>query len=747
MGGILHMSREVFSINQRWLYSKGFHPSYMRKKCDESDFVEVTLPHTNQIVPLSGFDDKIYQFISSYRRHFQLPSEYREKRVYVDFDSAMTAAEVYINGNLLGEHKGGYTPFRFDLTDYIHWGTDNVLTVKLDSRERNDIPPFGGQMDFLAFGGIYRDVRLRIVNDIFIENVFIKPRNVAGLDRRLEICCFFHNTPERECNAVLSAEIEKDGKVLYSAEKESFIAAVSSPEDTITIENPKRLELWDIEHPVLYTAKIRVFEKGCELDCYTARFGFRECGFTPEGFRLNGQIVPIRGLNRHQSFPWVGYAMPKRVQRRDADILKYELKVNMTRAHYPHSPHFLNRCDEIGLLVFEEIPGWQHIGDESWQELSCENLKTMIQRDFNHPSIILWGVRVNESADNDKFYTRTNEIAHKLDDTRQTSGVRYLQDSKLLEDVFAFNDFNVDRLREPNHPLYLITEFCGHMYPTKHFDNVERITEHTRIHAHVLSQTAAKKGIAGAIGWCAFDYNTHGDFGSGDRICYHGVADIFRIPKFAAGVYKAQCSPEEEVVLEPALAWSIGDKPGGGGVGRAIINSNCDLLKIYLGDEFVTELLPDRENYPGLAHPPFFLNEKFDSVWGGKWKPLRIEGLINGKQVISRTLSERGVDADFIIRADDDELLGDGSDATRVWFMVVDKYGNHKNFATGTIQFEIEGPGEIVGYNPFPLIGGCGAIWVKSKIATGTISLVATHSWLGTKTIEIRVPDEIREPI
>ena len=154
---------------------------------------------------------------------------------------------------------------------------------------------------------------------------------------------------------------------------------------------------------------------------------------------------------------------------------------------------------------------------------------------------------------------RTNSLAHELDDSRQTGGVRYRYNSERLEDVFTMNDFGFP-LRPPNHPLYLNTEFSGHMYPTKRSDNVERVREHTHRHARVHDALASDAKYAGGLGWCAFDYNTHDYFGSGDRICYHGVSDIFRIPKPAAGFYRSQCDPSEEIVLEPAFEWARGDE-------------------------------------------------------------------------------------------------------------------------------------------------------------------------------------------
>lgn len=159
-----------------------------------------------------------------------------------------------------------------------------------------------------------------------------------------------------------------------------------------------------------------------------------QCSVSGRRFLLNGRKVKLRGLNRHQSYPYVGLCDAGTMQKNDADILKYELGVNAVRtSHYPQSHYFLERCDEIGLLVFTEMPGWQHIGDEVWKEQAVENVGEMVTQYRNHTSIILWGVRINESADDDAFYTKTNALAHELDPTRPTGGVRAHKKSSLLE--------------------------------------------------------------------------------------------------------------------------------------------------------------------------------------------------------------------------------------------------------------------------------------------------------------------------
>jgi beta-galactosidase len=735
--------RLVMPINRRWRYSPTFVEGGHSKGFDDSAFNSVVVPHTNVRLPWHGFDEKTYEFVSLYRRHFKLPPEARGKHVFVDFDGVMTASTVWINGQRLGEYKGGYTPFSFELTPHLDFDGENVLAVDVDSTERPDIPPFGYEIDYLTFGGIYREVWLRAVPSTFIENIFVRPKDVLSGNPSVDVDCFVqHLEPSRE---PLKLEIELlDGDHVIAKASQQVPPSSSAAEPaahTLHLERLSGIKLWSMENRNLYSIRVRLLRGTQPLDEDYRRFGFREAQFTDHGFELNGKVIKLRGLDRHQTFPWVGQAMPGRVQRRDAEILRNKLKCNIVRtSHYPQSKHFLDACDELGLLVLEEIPGWQHIGDEAWKQLSIDNVRRMIRRDWNHPAIVLWGVRINESKDDHDFYRRTNALAHQLDPTRQTGGIRYFQESEFLEDVFTMNDFGWP-LKPPNHPRYLNTEFVGHTYPTKTIDQVERLMEHTIRHARVHDQLASNAQYAGGIGWCAFDYNTHGNFGSGDRICYHGVTDIFREPKPAAGFYKSQCDPAEEVVLEPAFHWARGDASVG--FSKAVVCSNCDHLKFYIDDKLVADVDPDRKQFAHLRYAPFVveLGELFH-----KWGDLKIEGYIAGKKVIEKNLSGRGVDTKFMLLPDDTQLFADGADSTRLVLRVTDEFGAIQPFANDSIRFELEGPADIIGDNPFSLIGGTGAIWIRAKETPGKVQVRAIHPTLGTQRVEFEIapaPEEV----
>ncbi len=728
--------RLVLPINRNWRYNKSFVEGAHARDFDDSTFERVVVPHTNVRLPWHSFDDKSYEFVSIYRRRFTLPPEAASHHVFVDFEGAMTASTVWINGERLGEYKGGYTPFSFDLTPHINFNGENILAVDVDSTERSDIPPFGHQIDYLTFGGIYREVSLRIVPGTFIENIFAKPRDVLGGHPDVDVDCFLQNLEPLREPLTLVVEL-RDGETVLAkgAQKVPPSDAATDPVvHTVHLENLGAIKLWDLANPNLYSVHARLMRGIQLLDEDKRPVGFREARFTDHGFELNGKVIKLRGLDRHQTFPFVGQAMPGRCQRSDARILRHELHCNIVRtSHYPQSRHFLDACDEMGLLVLEEIPGWQHIGDESWKLISFDNVSRMIRRDWNHPSIVLWGVRINESRDDHDFYVRTNALAHRLDPTRPTGGIRYFQESEFLEDVFTMNDFGFP-LKPPNHPRYLNTEFVGHTYPTKTIDQVERLTEHAMRHARIHNQLASNPQYAGGIGWCAFDYNTHADFGSGDRICYHGVTDIFRGPKPAAGFYKSQCDPTEEIVLEPAFHWARGDESIG--FTKAVVFSNCDHLRFFVADKLMAETGPNTTEFAHLRYAPFIAD--FGRAIRD-WGDLRVEGYIQGKLVISKTLSGRGVDQKFTLLPDDTTLNADGADTTRVVMRVTDEFGAIRPFANDSINFQLSGPAVIVGDNPFALIGGTGAIWIRAMEQPGTVKLTATHPYLGSQQLQVEI--------
>lgn len=753
-------------INNNWLWAPVFEEDMIKPVFDGEDKMEsVRIPHTVKVTPLNYFDAHEYQMVSCYRKTFDVPAEWKDKKVFVTFDAVAHEAEVYINGVSVVKHSCGYTAFTADLTEHLKFGEKNVIAVKCDSRESLNVPPFGFVIDYMTYGGIYREVYLNVKEKDHIKDVFVS----AGADKKVTIKTETEGVGELVC---MITEISS-GKVLFAEPCEK--------DAQITVNEAK---LWSLDDPNLYELTMTL-RNGDKEDTFTTKFGFRDAVFKTDGFYLNGEKIKLRGLNRHQCWPYVGYAMPKSMQQMDADILKNELGLNAVRtSHYPQSHYFIDRCDELGLLVFTEIPGWQNIGDDAWKEQAVINTREMVSQYRNHPSIILWGVRINESVDCDELYTRTNKEAHGLDPYRQTSGVRYLKKSSLLEDVYAFNDFSHNGktagceqkknvTSDMNKP-YFISEYNGHMFPTKVFDSELHRQEHALRHCNVLDSVMANEDICGSFGWCMFDYNTHKDFGSGDRVCYHGVTDMFRNFKLAAYAYASQ-NKELAPVLEVSSSMDIGEHPAGNR-GEVYIFSNCDSVKMYKNDVFIKEYTREDSSYKNLISPPMLIDDyigdqmkekegfsdrqnkivkdalnfsavygmenmpakmkltmveamtrykmKFDDAyslfgkyignWGGEATKFKFEGIVNGevvKTVIKSSMNRLCLN----VNVSSNELIEDSTyDVAAIRIKVTDEYGNVMPFYNRQAVVEVTGPVEVLGPSMADINGGMGGVYIRS---------------------------------
>ncbi len=712
----------------------------------------VRLPHTAVELPFSYFDEKAYQRTFTYEKTFDADPDWAGQEVSVLFDGAMANAQVSLNGALLTRHKDGYTPFEARLTGLLK-PKGNLLAVQIDGSENPEIPPFGGAIDYLTYAGIYREVWLKLTAPVAIGLTKVETPDVLNALKSVSIAVTLNNPQNLTLSGSLTATLRDPSGLALN----TTAVPVAGPTATLALTNLAGITLWDTITPALYTIDLTL-QTPHGTDSTTTRFGFRSVEFTPEGFRLNGQPFKIRGLNRHQSFPYAGYALGRAAQERDAEILKHDLRVNLVRtSHYPQSTHFLNRCDELGLLVFEEIPGWQHIGGPAWKQESVENVRRMIRRDWNHPSIVIWGVRINESRDDHDFYTQTNAAAHALDTTRPTGGVRYITDSELLEDVYTMNDFILgneeqggNRPRTPLRPQqevtglkhnvpYMITEFGGHMYPTKSNDQEQRQAEHVLRHLEVMNAMYGDPSISGSIGWCAFDYNTHKDFGSGDRICHHGVMDMFREPKFAAHAYSSQSDPGEGVVLKPVTFWARGER-NIGGVLPLIILTNCDEVELRYGNHAPKRVRPDRDRFAHLPHAPVVVDYRHFTpdelgLWGMTWEHAEVTGLIDGKPVAVAKFVADPIATTLQVHPDA-ETLG-RHEAVRVMVRALDQIGNKLPFFPEPVSITVHGAGRRIGPGLVPLRAGSTGFWVQAT-GVGTIDVTVSSDRLGTKTLQLQ---------
>jgi beta-galactosidase len=290
----------------------------------------------------------------------------------------------------------------------------------------------------------------------------------------------------------------------------------------------------------------------------------------------------------------------------------------------------------------------------------------------------------------------------------------------------------------PHNVPYLVTEFNGHMYPTKMGDQEQRQAEHVTRHLQVMDAAYGDENISGVIGWCAFDYNTHMDFGSGDRICHHGVMDMFREPKFAAFAYASQCAPEQAIVMEPVTIWARGER-NIGGVMPLIVLTNCDAVELQYGSNPPKRILPDRASYPNLPHAPVVISkDNFSAdelgLWGMRWEGGTITGYLNDQVVAVRHFVADPLPTTLQIVADRGEI--GAHDAVRVMIRMLDQAGNKLPFMTDGVTITVDGPARRLGPQTVPLRAGATGVWVQADGA-GQITLTATCARLGSASIQI----------
>ena len=734
---------------------------------DDSGFEAVTLPHT--VVPLSwqDWDPANWERVWVYRKHFDAPFDALDagRRMFLDVGAALTHSTVTLNGTEVGDYLGGYLPFSCEITRVVE-PAGNVLAVRLDSTFNLNVPPdrpapqVSTSVDFWQPGGIYRDVRLRVVPPVFVADVFAKPVNVLDAAARqvvVQVTVDAASAPAG--SAEIAVSLRDEGFEIASGRVPVAVAAPGQATVTVTLSGLDEVTLWDVDRPKLYHVVTTLRVNGRREDEHRVRIGFREATFAPDGFYLNGRRVKLLGVNRHQFFPFAGGAMPARVQARDAEIIRRELNCTMVRcSHYPQSEAFFDACDELGLLAWEEAPGWGYLGDEAWLALASRDIGQMVVRDRNHPSIVIWGARLNETPNNVPFYTSTNQLAHALDDSRPTAGamagMRLTTDYE--QDVFAENDYSsvtdaagdkqpsleppVDGVGRP----YLVTEAVGTLSgPARFYRRTDpqavqqgQATAHARVHAIAASDDR----YCGLLAWSGIDYPS----GSGGNIYrgvkYTGVVDLFRVAKPGAAIYQAQVDPRVRPVIAPAFYWDFGPTSPVTSLPAAMICANTDRLEVYVGGSHFCTAVPDTADYGALAYPPSFVD--FRGVDGAVLPDLRIDGYLGPDLVASRSLASDPSFDRLWLALDDHEIDGDGVDATRLVFRAVDRYGAPRPYVTGQVTLSLEGPAVLVGDSPFDFAaaGGAGAVWIRSRPgAAGTVTVSASHPVFGDAAARVRV--------
>jgi beta-galactosidase len=749
-----------FSLNTNWLYGGQYMAGSESSFYDDSGFAPVMLPHT--VTPLSwrDWDASAWQQMWIYRRHFTggplISSRRPGNRIMVEFDGVMVNATVVINDQTVSTHQGGYLPFSAELTGHVTSG-DNLLAVLVDANCL-PVPPMSygrgpASVDFFQPGGIYRDVRLRVLPQAFLSDLFALPVDVLTAQRRVDVECTIDSALPTHADGTLLVELYDEAQLVAA---QAMLVSLDTPGVTtmkLSLTGLGDITLWSTDTPKLYTVRATLAFPGVGSHVLSRRIGFRDASFRPDGFYLNGERLQLFGLNRHQLYPYAGMAMPARVQRRDAEILKRELNCNMVRcSHYPQSPHFLDACDELGLLVWEEAPGWHNVdASPGWQDLVVLNVRDMVRRDRSRPSVIIWGTRLNETPDLPGLWAATRQAAAELDGSRPSSGaMAYHQVTGWDEDVFAYNDYTHDLalgealLRPPFPGLpYLVTEAVGvDEYKPHRFawtDSPAQLAEQAALHGQAQSLARSEPSYSGLLAWAAFDYASPEGLDP-ESVKWAGVADGFRVPKPGAAIYQSQVDPGVRPVIVPVFFWELaGIFPVP--APTAMIASNCERLEIFINGAHVTTGRPatGTPQYGHLAYPPFLVHLPARLPRG--MPELMIEGYVGSQQVTELLMSSNPARDTLAMSVDDATIVADGSDATRAVFRAVDQYGNLRRYPAGEVTLTLTGPATLIGDNPFAFggYGGLGAVWIRSLPGqNGTITLAASLPELGQAQVQLR---------
>ena len=769
--------KNIIPINNNWLLRSGFDNECFDPQFDFEGSYIVSVPHCVMETDKNYFSEDALTTVSTYVRRIFIPSDYNGSRIIIRFEGILSYAEVYVNGIFVTSHKGE-TPFEADITAPVQYDFDNRIVVKTDSGIRPDVPSFGEKGPALQYGGMFREVSLRIESGETIKDVFIRTPDVLSETKTVEIDV---ELSDYYPDTTVEAEfLDNAGHTIGKIAPKAVLRQLTTLKGQI-----EGAMLWDTDFPTLYTARVTLCRRGNVRDAEEVNFGFRKAEFRRGAFYLNGIPKKLIGLNRFDSFAYCGRAMPESMQREDARILKEDLGCNAVRTHALASRDFIDECDKLGLLVIEDVSGDGYVGKDRWRDAFVDMISDAVRRDRNSPSVIAWGVRVNNSRDFDELYFKSNKAAKDLDPTRQTLGSRSFMGSRMYEDIFGYNDYSekrtLSRLVKTGKLFvpYLITEHTGKIYPTKPYDNESRRVEHTFRHLRVIEKTLKSRKISGAIGMSFSDFNSARRLGSGDNMNYYGVTDIFRMPKTAAAAYSSQFSKKPYLTLSSSLAPDEF-------IGKLYAFTNCDYVKVYRGETEIGTFYPDAKSFKNLPHPPVpiddftgdltqsegftpFQSKLFKRILTGARErgllnlgfidkialavlksglkmsfddiseifdkyslsspvshELTVEGFMGGESVIKKTVGcARGKHLKIMPQSDK-IVCGKSYEVVKVELAMVDDNDNVLEYDFSPVFLGREGTVEIIGPESFSLSAGKGAFYVKSLgEGAGSVTVLA----------------------
>ena len=617
--------RENILINQDW----NFRFSH---QVDKNSSRRVDLPHTwNAQDALSGKPD-YKRGIGNYDKKLFIRSEWKGKRLFLRFEGANCVSNVFINGKQIGEHRGGYGAFIFEITDKVNYGKDNTVLVRVNNGEQLDVMPLVG--DFNFYGGIYRDVHLLVTEDICISpldyaspGVYLFQQHVGEKQAAVLARINLSNGTEHPRQATLRLQVKEGDKVVYQADKKVTVAphtSVQPEEMSFTLLNPR---LWNgREDPFMYQTVITLVKDGKEIDKVEQPLGLRYYATDADrGFFLNGKHLPLHGVCRHQEWAEVGNALRPMHHEEDTRLM-LEMGVNAIRlAHYPQATYMYDLMDKYGIVTWAEIPfvgpgGYADKGfvdQPSFRENGKEQLKEMIRQHFNHPSICFWGLfnELKENGDNPLEYIKElNVLAHQEDPTRPTTSASNQGGAiNFITDNIAWNRYDgwygatpatlaswLDKTHQAHPEIKIaISEYGAGASIYHQQDSLVQTSPgswwhpenwQTEYHIQNWKIISERPYVWGSFVWNMFDFGAaHRTEGDRPGINDKGLVTHDRkVKKDAFYFYKANWNPEPMVYI--AGRRSVNRvKP----VTEVQIFSNCAEVTLKVNGQIIKKMQPD----------------------------------------------------------------------------------------------------------------------------------------------------------
>lgn len=776
--------REVFSMNPAWRFYKGAVTGAEAANFNDAEWTVVSLPNGIEYLPTEASGCINYQGEVWYRKHFTPADALKGKKLFLHFEAIMGKSKVFVNGKLLTEHFGGYLPVVVDVSDALNWGEDNVIAVWTDNSDDKTYPPGKAQdvLDFTYFGGIYRDCWLIAHNPVFItdpnfENevagggLFVAYDKVSDASAEVLLKAHVRNDSRKAFTGVVEYELQQpDGtQVAFLNDKVQVRPgkAITS-KDKLIVKTPM---LWSPETPTLYNLIVRIRDReGNVVDGYRRRIGIRSVEFKgKDGFWLNGKPYesPLIGANRHQDFAVVGNAVANSIHWRDAKKLRDAGMKVIRNAHCPQDPAFMDACDELGLFVIVNTPGWQFWNDApEFAQRVYSDIRNLVRRDRNHACVWMWEPILNETWYPEEFAKNTRDIVdqeypYPYCYSGCDSGARGREHFPILfthpsYDGKSWGDKNAD----PKITYFTrewgdnVDDWSSHNSPSRVARNwgeqpmliqAQHYANPTYTYTCYDALYRTPRQHVGGCLWHSFDHQR----GYHPDPFYGGLMDVFRQPKYSYYMFKAQRSPQkQERLFETGPMVYIAHEMTPFSGKDVTVFSNCDEVRLtFLKDgktytynkPVVKEGMPSPvitfpDVYDFMTDKAMSRKKKQDEVF------LRAEGLIDGKVVATHEVHPARRPEKVLLWVDNENvnLKADGSDFVTVVAAIADKNGNIKRLNNYYVKFHVEGEGRILGdagilANPAPVKWGTAPVLIQSTLRPGKIKITASVLFEGSQ--------------